>query len=69
VCKNGFTGYVRSDVNYFTMLSDYTLLNGRMIKDELEKSGCGQLKVLSKNLLVGTEQNHKNLNQDSWCPS
>jgi hypothetical protein len=35
----------------------------------VEGNGCGLIKVLSQYLDGGTEENHKNLTQNSQCPS
>jgi hypothetical protein len=53
--------------DHFSII-DHITLNGRMI-DELEGCDYGSVDGLSKHLPGGTEENHENLSQDSWCPA
>lgn len=53
---------------------DCIALDGGMTDDwwlgkNQERSGCGLIKVLFQHFSWGTEENHKDLSQDSWFPS
>jgi hypothetical protein len=54
-------------------LSEYIAPNGKTINQKwtgknLEGSDRDRTKALYRHLLAGTNDNHENLNQDSWGP-
>jgi hypothetical protein len=51
------------------MASDDGLSDEWWIWKYLEGSGCGLIEALPRHFLEGTEENHENLSQDSWCPA
>jgi hypothetical protein len=42
---------------------------GLLLSDEMEESDHGVLELCSRNLTLGTEENHEGISQNSRCPS